>query len=131
MKQKNTMTHETVHEMLSMLINQGMTPLEAVRQFGEESIKQAVRDELADAPGFGPLFEVCVKANQQKSDEKEMEKAVELWMAGWTSEKTPTMYAVMQWYWRSPPKGKGKLGRFYWSTNQAWMALKCSIPSCQ
>jgi hypothetical protein len=29
-----------------------------------------------------------------------------------------------QWYWRSPPKRKGSKGRKYWSTTQAFNALK-------
>lgn len=29
-----------------------------------------------------------------------------------------------QWYWRSPPKRANSKGRKYWSTNQAFMALR-------
>src|SRR5688572_18677930 len=29
-----------------------------------------------------------------------------------------------QWYWRSPPKRAGSKGRKFWSTNQAFNALK-------
>lgn len=29
-----------------------------------------------------------------------------------------------QWYWRRPPRRKGSKGRFFWSTNQAYNALK-------
>jgi len=29
-----------------------------------------------------------------------------------------------QWYWRSPPKRKNSKGRKYWSTTQAFNALK-------
>lgn len=38
---------------------------------------------------------------------------------GWGGETEP-----WQWYWRSPPKRRGSKGRKYWSTTQAFNALR-------
>src|SRR5687767_553107 len=44
--------------------------------------------------------------------------------AGWTFELPGDGdYEPWQWYWRAPPKRKGKPGRKYLSTNQAYRAM--------
>ncbi len=121
------MTHGTAVEMIRLLMAQGKTALEAMREFNEETVKAAVRSELDELLGFGPLFELAVAASAEERDEKDMEQAVELWVAGWTSEKPSASCAVMSWYWRSPPKGKRPLGRQYLSTNQAYRAMRRSL----
>lgn len=86
------------------------------------------------------LLDLAAVAGREECDETAMEQATELWMAGWTSElpdsyKTPEAIetakhdtwrrcAVMSWYWRRPSRRQGKPGRKYWSTNQAFNAMK-------
>lgn len=123
------MTPETAVEMLRLMMAQGKTALEAVREFGEEQIRNAVRHELDEhvGPGFGPLFEISCEASFQEREEKDFEQATELWLAGWTSEKVTPTSQVMSWYWRAPAKGKRPLGRRYLSTNQAYRAMCRSL----
>lgn len=39
---------------------------------------------------------------------------------GWPHRETEPM----SWYWRSPPRCRGSKGRKYWSTQQAFNALR-------
>lgn len=104
------------------LLKQGLTPLEALRQFDPEDLRAAVFKGLDE--GSMDLFRLAVRANREQMNEADLDQAIELWLAGWTSE-TPhqTQTDIFSWYWRSPPKRKGK-GRRYLSTQQALNALR-------
>lgn len=52
-------------------------------------------------------------------EDKDFEKAIELWLAGWKSEPLRDGLPIMSWYWRRPPFGKRKHGRLFLSTDQA------------
>lgn len=54
----------------------------------------------------------------------DFEKAIELWMAGWTSHPVRKKSEIMAWYWRRPPIPPRKKGRLYLSTDQALNALR-------
>ncbi len=123
------MTPETAVEMVRLIMARGKTALEAFREFSDAEMGAAVNAELdaKQGPGFGPLFELACEAGAEERDEKDMEQAVELWLAGWTSEKPSASCAVMSWYWRSPPKGKRPRGKLHLSTNQAYRAMRRSL----
>lgn len=46
---------------------------------------------------------------------------------GWSGNETEPW----QWYWRSPPKRKGSKGQKYWSTTQAFNALRRQQPTSE
>lgn len=54
-----------------------------------------------------------------EQNDRDFGKAIELWLAGWTSEPLRDGLAIMSWYWRRPPKGNRKRGRLFLSTDQA------------
>lgn len=58
--------------------------------------------------------------------DKDFNKAIELWLAGWTSEPIRDGLEIMSWYWRRPPIGKRKFGRLFLSTDQALKHLRAS-----
>lgn len=114
---------DTYRYAFQQLLAQGKTPLEALREFDREKWNAAMLGEI-DLGGT-TLLNLGAAANREEMNEGDMEQATELWLAGWTSE-TPskTQVDVMSWYWRRPPRRKGKPGRFYWSTNQAYNAMR-------
>lgn len=61
---------------------------------------------------------------RQEMNERDFKQAAALWAAGWTAE-TPhsTQQDIMSYYWRRPPKRKGRKGRLFLSTNQAHNAM--------
>lgn len=61
---------------------------------------------------------------RREMNERDFEQASALWAAGWTAE-TPhaTQEDIMSYYWRRPGKRKGKKGRLFLSTNQAYNAM--------
>lgn len=66
-------------------------------------------------------FSKLIRAEQEDRD---FEKAIELWMAGWISEPIREGLQIMSWYWRRPPRGKRKRGRLFLSTDQALNHLR-------
>jgi hypothetical protein len=130
---------DTYRDAFREMLKRGMTPLEALGEFDEAEFNAAVKAEIEsktlrlnrktfrlEAPGGLPsLLEFAGRAAREKMNERDMGDAIELWMAGWTSE-TPykSQSDVMSWYWRRPPRRKGKPGRFFWSTQQAYNAMK-------
>ena len=67
--------------------------------------------------------EFCAQ-QKEEYDSAELEKAMELWAAGWKSE-TPyqTQNQIMSWFWRRPgPRG----GRRFHSTDQALTHLRAA-----
>lgn len=129
---------DTIKAAWNQLLAKGMSPGEAMREFDEEDLKSAMLQEM-DEKGFecwaeGSLCNQISKAGREHADEKDMEQAIELWAAGWTSE-IPECYRhnskdfwrqcpTMSLFWRRPSRRPGKPGRKYLSTNQAFMAMK-------
>lgn len=128
---------DTYRYAFQQLLAQGKSPLEALREFDREKWYAAMNEEIE--LGGTMLLDLSAIAGREECDETAMEQATELWLAGWTSE-LPKSYntpeareaakvdvwrrcAVMSWYWRRPPRRKNSKGQFYWSTNQAWMAM--------
>ena len=111
-----------------------------MREFERQKLHSALSIEALGQDEGRSLLDLLAIAGREECDESEMEKAIELWLAGWTSElpehyNTPeaqerakndpwSRCAVMSWYWRAPSKRKGKPGRRYLSTNQAFNAMK-------
>jgi hypothetical protein len=122
---------------------EGKSHLEALREFNHRKLHDALRDTL-DTDEGRELLDLLALAGREECDEKETEKAIELWLAGWTSDlpeqyKTPeaqerakndpwSRCAVMSWYWRAPSKRKGRPGRRYLSTSQAHNAMRRATP---
>lgn len=120
---------ETYREAMRLMIAKGMTPLEALREFDQDKFNAALREELETCYGCGQdegsLLVMVGKAGREEMNEKDMEQAIELWLAGWTSElPNKTQTDVMSWYWRRPPRVAGKQGRLFLSTNQAHRAMR-------
>lgn len=121
---------DTYRDAFKELLKRGMTPLEALREFERDRFNGALLEELdlrkREAwDDDSSLLSLAARAGREESNETEMEKAIELWIAGWTSE-TPhsTQEDVMSWYWRRPTRRPGKPGRRYLSTQQAYNAMK-------
>jgi len=120
------MNADTYRDAFQIMLKQGKTPYEALQQFDRDrlnyALRQGIREE--DVREAGSLFSLCVAAAIEEQDEKDMEQAIALWLAGWTSETpSPTQERVMSWYWRRPSRRKGKPGRLFLSTNQAFNAM--------
>lgn len=60
----------------------------------------------------------------EEMNERDFKQAATLWKAGWKAESHHEGEDIMSYYWRRPPKRKGKKGRLFLSTNQAHNALK-------
>ncbi len=120
------MTAQYYIDTLRTLMAKGMTPREACEHFDEQDLSEAMFHDDTPHEDTRALLEICAEAMQEKQNERDSTQAIELWLAGWTSEAPhPGQQGrVMSWYWRAPPKGKRPLGRRYLSTNQAFMALK-------
>jgi len=84
--------------------------------------KRAFANDKLDHQAFDEL----VRRYREEAHEKDFEQAIELWMAGWTSEPLRHGLEVMSWYWRRPPIGKRSRGKLFYSTNQAFMSLRRS-----
>lgn len=121
-----------------MLLSQGMTPLEAMEEFDKEEWNVAMvaemesgilcqhpkTFELMTEDGKLSLLQLSCRASRDKMNDQDIGKALELWMAGWTSHPVRPDSDVFQWQWRASPKRAGKPGRKYLSTEQAFRALK-------
>lgn len=141
---------DTYRDAFLRLMADGMSYREALETFDEDEFTKAALAEM-DARGSlimnenldlvtnderraPALFDLLVHANFEKKnsvDGHDYKQALDLWQAGWTSEcaNPPSegfwgQTQVMSWYWRRPPRRKGKRGRLYLSTNQAWNALQ-------
>lgn len=91
-----------------------------------EELQREIRSGVFDRETLAKLAE----HHRLESNERDLEDAIDLWAAGWTSE-TPnkTQADVMSWYWRAPAKGKRKFGRRYLSTAQAISAMRRAAPA--
>lgn len=144
---------DTYRDAFLAFLKCGMSYVEARDQFDKELLQAAVNAELErgdsvqvlnpetflceNACGHETLFDLVVKAGFEQRNSvgsRDMDQAMDLWQAGWTSEDTmahlikPNEFwsqtQVMSWYWRAPSKRPGKPGRRYLSTNQAWNAMQ-------
>lgn len=121
---------ETYRTTFLLLLKQGKTPLEALQEFGLDQFHAAMLEEV-DMRGSAAwedaqsLLNLASQARREEMNEVDMAQAIDLWLAGWTSE-TPssTQVDVMSWYWRRPSRRERRPGRRYASTNQAWKALQ-------
>jgi len=137
---------DTYRDSFLAFVAGGMTHSEALDQFDRKEWNAALVAELSLIrlnpktlnmevhDGLPPLLSLDSMAGREQADQKDMEQAIELWGAGWTSE-VPDCFRhnsrdfwrqcpVMSWYWRRPSRRQGKPGRKYLSTNRAWMAMK-------
>lgn len=118
----------------------GMNHAEALDQFDRKEMNLALNAALENGEykdrgdGEDTLFDLVVKAGFVKRNSMgspDMEQALALWAAGWTSEvpnptKSDNFWSqpqVMSYYWRRPSRRSGKPGRKYLSTNQAYNAM--------
>lgn len=124
--------------LLGCCLAQGMDVREAVVEVGEVRVQEAWKAAPAHSDTAGRLLAMLSVKGRMDTDDRDMEQALALTDAGWTSEdprainsphlpapktiweKTP----VMSWYWRAPSKRAGKPGRRYLSTNQAFRAMQ-------
>jgi hypothetical protein len=141
---------DTYRNAFLKFVADGMSYAEAYDQFDPLRLQDAVNAELRrgdsiqtfdikalrveNACGHETLFDLCVKASFEKRNQTDFdEQALPLMLAGWTME-IPDSHKhnssdfwrqgqVMSLYWRAPSKRKGKPGRFYRSTNQAFNAM--------
>ena len=77
------------------------------------------------------MLDLAARHYHQLSNQAEMQKALELSRAGWVAQLGPAhsphpftgAVDVMSWYWRRPSRSKGRNGRLFLSTGQAYNAL--------
>ncbi len=118
---------DLLRKTFQMLLAQGMTPLEALREFDREEWNKAVREEIeiyGPNPPEPSLLDLSARANREGMNERDLSKALELWLAGWKSESVTKESDIFQWQWRRPPRMKNSLGMKFLSTDQAYNALK-------
>lgn len=103
----------------------GMTHAEAATLFTPDDLRTALFSEEFAPPEAHELLNLLGKAQREEMNDRDMDQAIELWLAGWKSE-TPhkTQTDVMSWYWRRPARTKTRPGRLFLSTNQAFSAMK-------
>ncbi len=118
---------DTYRDAFLALLKQGKSHLEAFEEFELRDFNLAMLDELKHGrrEGMPSLLELAAIANREQMNSNDMDKAIELWLAGWVS-LTPhkCQQNIMSWYWRRPPIRKRKMGRLFLSTDQAFNALK-------
>lgn len=143
------MNADVLRDSFLKFMADGMSYEEALEQFDQREFSNAALAEVEsgeaictldrgfvtnDERKLPGLFELLIRANFQRRDSKDMEQAIELWTAGWTSEdpnpqlrKSGDFWLqcqTMSLYWRRPPRTKHRKGRLFLSTNQAWRAMK-------
>ena len=103
----------------------GMNYAEALAEFDKEEWNAAMMSEM-DNHGTRGMLELAAKAGREASNARDMEQATVLWLDGWISELPDSRYEydVMSWFWRRPARRKGKPGRKFLSTQQAYNAYK-------
>lgn len=117
------MNADTYRDAFRLLLAQGKSPLEAMREFDDETFKSALRESIDD--GDRTLLTLAGMAWREEMNENDLDLAMELWAAGWSSETlSGTQADIFSWYWRRPPIGKRPKGRLFLSTNQAINALR-------
>ncbi len=119
------MTPEFAVDLFHDLLAKGHSHAEVESMFTKDQIHDVICSE-GDVINQLEFLRLCGTAGLERRNEEDMDKATELWLAGWISE-TPyesQKYAVMSWYWRRPPKTKNRPGRRFLSTQQAYNAMK-------
>jgi hypothetical protein len=123
--ERKVMTPEFAVDLFHDLLSQGKTHAEVEAMFTKEQIRDVICSE-GDVINQLEFLKLIGTAGLEQRNDKDIDKATELWLAGWVSE-TPypsQRHAVMSWYWRRPPRTKNRPGRRYLSTNQAYNAMK-------
>ncbi len=129
---------DLVLTLLACCLAEGSDAREAVLEVGEARVQEAWKAADPRGDTAGRLLAMLSVKGRMDRDDADMEQALELTSAGWTSEDPRAVNsphlpppkniwektAVMSWYWRAPSKRKGKPGRKFLSTNQAWRAMK-------
>lgn len=119
------MNAEFAVDLFKDLLSKGKTHAEVEAMFTREQIREVLFTQ-GDVVNQLEFLKLCGKALMENQNDRDMDQAIELWLAGWTSE-TPyecQKLMVMSWYWRRPPRTKNRPGRLYLSTQQAYNALK-------
>jgi hypothetical protein len=117
------LTAEFVLNAIGLLSEQGATLPEAVSQFSQEQLRDAMFSGEVMEETQRALLDTVAKAGAEESNDQDFGEAITLWMAGWTHELVEPNIPIMAWYWRAPAKAKRPKGRLYRSTGQAFPAL--------
>lgn len=116
------MTPEFAVDLFKDLLAQGKTHAEIEEMFTRDQIREVF--EHLDTENGREFLDLCATAGMEQRNLKDMEKAWELWMVGWTSHPVTPTSQVMSWYWRRSPRTRTRPGRLYLSTDQAYNAMK-------
>lgn len=118
-------TPDLMLDMLQNRISLGMTKDEAVQDVGQPAFHAAAISAITQYGKKHPLFWFAVDVTVESRHDSYLQKALDLYAAGWTSE-TPheSQTEIMSWYWRRPPMGNRKTGRRFMSTDQAWNHMR-------
>ncbi len=102
----------------------GLTDGEILQEFNRDDFNKTLRESIEE--GEDRLLDFAANAGRDNRNIEDLNKAIELWTAGWKSEipKEFKNLDVMSWYWRRPPIGNRKTGKLFLSTDQAYSALK-------
>jgi len=129
------MTADLFRDTFLRFLAEGMTHAEALAEFNRGEWNEAMNAEIMEGGSnrSDSLLDLAAKAGFEERNLRDLDQAIELWQAGWTSEDPNpqrdhscfwSQSQVMSWYWRAPSKRPGKPGRRYLSTNQAFNAMK-------
>lgn len=110
---------QLILDAFKSLMAKGMSHAEALAEFDREEFNQIMTAHLEARDGR-EMLNMAAAASRERMNCRDLEKAIELWKEGWTSESSHPDQDVMSWYWRKPPVGSRKLGRRFLSTDQAW-----------
>lgn len=120
------MTAGLAVDIFKRYLLEGLTHSEAAQNFNQEHFREALFEgEGPASPEQQELLTLFATAGREDMNARDMEQAIELWLAGWTSE-TPheSQTDVMSWCWRRPPRTKSRPGKLFLSTQQAYNAMK-------
>lgn len=118
------MTPQLAKDLILVHRGKGMTPSEALSQFDRASFDIAMLEDFHDNGWESPLLQFASEAGREEMNERDMQKALELWCAGWKSTvPSPSAPDIMSLYWRRPPRRPASLGMLFRSTDQAYNHL--------
>lgn len=112
----------------ALMMNEGMTAREAIAEMGEEAVQAALRKCEADRTMHG-ILAILADSERERQDEKDLDKALALWAAGWTTDQDRETAVgkrplpIYSWAWRRPAIPPRTTGRRFASTDQAYRNL--------
>jgi hypothetical protein len=101
-----------------------LTPAEreTLQELRHQSGSELEYCQAKDMEKFRSIFDEMCAAYRSLDEDRCLEKAGELMLAGWTPEYEGDY--CMWWHWRRPPRRAERKGRWFGSTDQAYEAMR-------